>query len=291
MKFNSIRIIRKVTYPWKSGPGNGQYALQRSLRRLRLPWLKIGGQLKDTDIPWFWCWQDAPKAWECEQNGRPFIIGPDMLFSNWKSPSIVPVEKKVCRAKHCVLTFTQSNWYRDLIESERNSGKVDEEKKPIVLFPYPIEPMPGPPLGPKYDLLIYVKSGVSPQLVKQLAISYPRHRILRYGSYDRCELIFVARRSRVAVYLSDNDRGPLALAEILLAGCPSVGTERGAPWIRNSINGHVVHGLKPDLLLSAIKESFLIDRTLVRKDSECFFAETRITHIVLQALRKVLKSF
>jgi hypothetical protein len=72
-------------------------------------------------------------------------------------------------------------------------------------------------------LLIYAKNGHRSMLLEHLAELYPRHIQIHYGQYQREELSEAARRSPACAYLADDDHGPLALQEILLAGCPTVG--------------------------------------------------------------------
>ena len=115
-----------------------------------------------------------------------------------------------------------------LIESQR--GRAN--RAPIVVWPYPIEPAPGGPLPAEYDVLLYEKSGVDPRLTALLARTWPRHARVCYAHYDRERLYDLARRSKCCVYFSDDDRGPLALAEILLTGCPVVGVPRAHPLSR-----------------------------------------------------------
>jgi hypothetical protein len=45
--------------------------------------------------------------------------------------------------------------------------------------------------------------------------------------------------------LADDDHGPLALQEILLAGCPTVGVRTGAAFVRTGETGVVVDRLPP----------------------------------------------
>ena len=52
-------------------------------------------------------------------------------------------------------------------------------------------------------------------------------------------------RSRVCAYLADDDHGPLALQEILLAGCTTVGVRTGASFVRTGETGVVVDRLPP----------------------------------------------
>ena len=69
--------------------------------------------------------------------------------------------------------------------------------------------------------------------------------MLHYGQYKREQLFEAARRSRACAYLADDDHGPLALQEILLAGCPTVGVRTGAPFIRDGVTGVFVERLPP----------------------------------------------
>lgn len=110
---------------------------------------------------------------------------------------------------------------------------------------YPIDPWPDEPLPDEYDLLIYAKNGHRPQLLEHLAEIFPRHIQIHYGRYQREELFEAARRSRACAYLPDDDHGPLALQEILLAGCPTVGVRTGASLVRNGVTGFLVERLPP----------------------------------------------
>jgi glycosyltransferase involved in cell wall biosynthesis len=97
----------------------------------------------------------------------------------------------------------------------------------------------------EYDLLIYAKNGHRPQLLEHLAEVFPRHIQIHYGRYQREELFEAARRSRACAYLADDDHGPLALQEILLAGCPTVGVRTGASFVRTGETGVLVNRLPP----------------------------------------------
>jgi hypothetical protein len=69
--------------------------------------------------------------------------------------------------------------------------------------------------------------------------------VRHYGQYKREQLFEAARRSRACAYLTDDDHGPLALQEILLAGCPTVGVRTGAPFIQDGVTGIFVDRLPP----------------------------------------------
>ena len=105
---NNIRLIRCVPSPTGSGPGNGQYALQKALRRYAPDWLKIGGSLRRGEIPWFWCWEDREVAAMCAQAGEAFVAGPNILFAESSHPCRIAAEREICNAASCRLLFTKS---------------------------------------------------------------------------------------------------------------------------------------------------------------------------------------
>jgi hypothetical protein len=279
----TIRLLREVNAATGTGPGNGQHALQRALRAQAPRWLRIGGMLGANEIPWFWCWLDREMAAMCAAVGRPFVVGPNMLFENSRQPCRVAAEREICNAAACRLMFTESAWYGELIESYR--GPLN--RAPLVLWPYPIEPKPRGPLRPRYDLLIYLKRGHFHGLAERLRQAFPRSRLLVYGQYGREELLAAARRARCCAYLSDDDRGPLALAEILLAGCPAVGVPHGAPWIVEGWNGCQIATLRLATLVKGIETAQGLDRHRVRQAALDQFDIGKIVATILKALRLV----
>ena len=278
-----IRLIREVSAPRACGPFNGQYALQKALRRAAPEWLKIGGELRDGEIPWFWCWEDREVAAMAAATGKPFVVGPNVLFENSRRPCRLDAERAVCNAASCRLMFTESAWYRELIEQHR--GKAN--RAPIVLWPYPIDPKPGGPLPARYDVLIYAKSGYRRTLIDRLARHFRRVRVLQYGRFARQELYDAARRSRCCVYLSHDDRGPLALAEILLSGCPAVGVPRGAPFIRSGLTGVLLDRFRPEECLTAIAACHELDRAAVAALAGRMFDTGKIVDTVVATLHAV----
>ncbi|MCA9175168.1 MAG: glycosyltransferase family 2 protein, partial [Planctomycetales bacterium] len=218
-----VELIGPVDAPGGNGPSNGMYALQKELRRridAGLDWLSIKPlPVSEGALPWFWNWADRRYAAWWDSEGLPFIQGPNMLFTNSASPRIDAQECALLDAANCRAMFCHSDWYADLIAKHRGPAN----QSPIVLWPYPIDPWPGEPLPDEYDLLIYAKNGHRPQLLEHLAEVFPRHIQIHYGQYQREQLFEAARRSRACAYLADDDHGPLALQEILLAGCPTVG--------------------------------------------------------------------
>ncbi len=176
-----------------------------------------------------------------DSEGQPFVQGPNMLLTySWK-PRIDAEERGLLDAANCRAMFCHSDWYRDLIAKNRGPANT----APIVTWPYPIDPWPGEPLPDEYDLLNYSKNGHRPGLLEHLCEVFPRHVVLHYGQYKRDQLFDAARRSRACAYLADDDHGPLALQEILLAGCPVVGVRTGAPFIRDGVTGVFVDRLPP----------------------------------------------
>jgi hypothetical protein len=275
-----VRLIREVDAPTGRGPGNGMFALQRALRKERPAWLHVGGLLRDGEMPWFWCWEDRPAACACAAIGAPFAIGPNMLFANWTASRAIAGERELCNAASCRLQFTESAWYRDLILARCGPAM----RAPIVLWPYPIDPLPGGPLPPRHDLLIYEKSGFDRTLVRQLLRRWPGSARVRYGRYRRERLIELARQSRACVYLSDNDRGPLALAEILLSGCPAVGVPRGSPWIQSGWTGFQIRAFELASLCAAIEQAMRLDRRAVHAAARERFDTDATVQTVLRAL-------
>jgi len=275
-----VRLIREVKQPAGSGPSNGQYVLQKALRKRGPGWLRIGGILRRGEIPWIWCWEDAGVAAMCAAAGHPFIVGPNVLFQHSRRPCKLPAERTVCNAASCRLMFTESEWYRELIERYRGP----ENGAPIVLWPYPIDPKPGPPLPAQYDLLIFAKSGYRKGLIGRLGRHFRRVRMLVYGQFEREELFDAARRSRCCIYLSDDDRGPLALAEILLSGCPTIGVPTGAPFIQPDRTGILLDRFRPKLCLEAVARCHQLDRHAVAALAARQFDTQRIVETVLGAI-------
>lgn len=227
------------------------YALQKELRKRiaeGLDWLSIKSlPASKGALPWFWHWDDRGYAAWWDSEGLPFVQGPNMLFTHSASPRIDAEECSLLDAKNCRAMFCHSDWYLELIAKNRGPANTS----PIVTWPYPIDPWPGGPLPDEYDLLIYSKNGHRPGLLEHLCEVFPRHVVIHYGRYRREELYEAARRSRACAYLADDDHGPLALQEILLAGCPAVGVRTGAPFIRDGVTGFFVDRLPPGAMCAA----------------------------------------
>lgn len=293
-----VELIGPVLAPGRNGPTNGMYALQKALRKRindGLDWLSIKSLPASRGaMPWFWHWDDRRYAVWWDSEGLPFVQGPNMLFTHSGSPRIDRDECGLLDAANCRAMFCHSAWYRDLIA--RHRGPTNQS--PIVLWPYPIDPWPGEPLPDEYDLLIYAKNGHRPQLLEHIAEAFPRHVQIHYGRYHREELFEAARRSRACAYLADDDHGPLALQEILLAGCPTVGVRTGASLVRDGVTGVLVERLPPGKAcvennrddaalakyLEAIRQATELDRVGVRVASCDEFSTERIVDRVIEAL-------
>lgn len=273
--------MRRVDRPDGRGPGNGQYALQKALRERNLDWLRIGGHLRGHEIPWIWRWTDRSIATAYASSNRPFVAGPNVLFDNSRTPGAGREERAILDARSCQLLFTESEWYHRLINRHRGPENV----APIVVWPYPIDPQPDGPIDPaEYDVLVYVKSGRFSGLVAEVQRRYARSRIVRYGHYRRRRLIDVARRSRCCLYLSDDDRGPLALAEILLCGCPAVGLPTGAPFIQPGRTGVVLDEAGTSRWVEAIEACLGLHRKDVADLAAEQFDTGRIIDVIVEAL-------
>lgn len=281
----TIRLLRAVNEPGNRGPARGQFALQRALRQVKPEWLEIGGQLQFGEIPWAWSYEDAAIVVKFAEWGFPFCVGPNFLFHSSREPGRMPHEQIVLDAPSCELLFTESDWYAELIQQHCLRNKA-----PIAIFSYPIDPQPEGPLEAKRDLLIYLKK---PDFVPQIRAvqngPWERSVIITYGCYERDAMILAARHSRACLYLSDDDRGPLALAEIMLAGCPAIGVPRGAPWIVNGVSGIKLE--RWERINGAVKRAIRINRQKVRAWALERFATTRSVGIVLAALEAVAKRY
>ncbi len=287
----TIRLIREVSAPAACGPTNGMFALQKALREYGPNWLAVGGDLQDGEIPWFWCWLDAWKACRYAARGMPFVCGPNIFFHSGNHPCGQPYEAILCEANSCRMVFTESEWYRDLIAAHLTNGA------PIVLWPYPIAdpfadaPLLGNAYSPPidYDALIYAKSGIDLPTLGNFGRRWPNNRLFLYGHYRREDLIDAAQRSRVCLYLSASDRGPLALAEILLCGCPAIGCRTGAPWIADGVNGFYVRDLSVETVTDAAKRCLGagLDRAGIRAAALERFDPRRIVATIVDALATI----
>jgi hypothetical protein len=283
----TVRLIRRILQPTGTGPGNGQYALQRLLRgRIRqgLDWLVVGGTPRENELPWFWCWEDRAMAIRWARRGLPFVQGPNTVFVCNRRPRLDWLECAMLDRTECRLMFTESEWYRRLIVKHRGAAN----RSPIVLWPYPIFPQPpGPAERPEHDVLVYVKNGEFPGVARSLWRRFRRVALIRYGAYRREELWETARRSRCCCYLADDDRGPLALAEILLCGCPTVGVPTGAPFVEPGRSGFMLSDAAPAAWLDAVDRCHALDRRAVAAWAASRFDPERIADTVLAALEAV----
>ena len=295
-----VELIGPVDGPGGDGPSNGMYALQKALRKRiddGLDWLAIKSLPASRNaIPWFWNWADRRYAAWWDSQGLPFVQGPNLLFMNSGTPRIDAEECALLDAANCRAMFCHTPWYADLIRQHRGPANQSE----IILWPYPIDPWPGEPLPDAYDLLIYAKNGHRPQLLEHLAEAFPRHIQIHYGQYQREQLFEAARRSRACAYLADDDHGPLALQEILLAGCPTVGVRTGASFVRTGDTGAIVDRLPPGaqsaesdddvralaVFIEAIAQAQSMDRHSVRERAAEQFDTDRIVGGIINAVNK-----
>jgi glycosyltransferase involved in cell wall biosynthesis len=132
-----VELIGPVHAPGCDGPTNGMYALQKELRKRiadGLDWLSIKSlPASDGALPWFWHWDDRRYAVWWDSEGRPFVQGPNMLFTYSGKPRIDAEEHGLLDAANCRAMFCHSDWYRDLIATNRGPANT----APIVTWPYP----------------------------------------------------------------------------------------------------------------------------------------------------------
>jgi hypothetical protein len=105
------------------------------------------------------------------------------------------------------------------------------------------------------------------------------------------------------VWDSADDHGPLALQQILLAGCPTVGVRTGASLVRDGVTGILVERLPPGgqrveneddeaalgAYLDALGQAQLLSRRAVREQASIEFGTASIIEAVICALGKVRK--
>jgi hypothetical protein len=285
---DTIRLIRQQKAPGRSGPEQGMFVLQRALASNLPEWLAIGGKLQPHDIPWYWHWDDAAEAALRASTGRPVIVGPNILFRNSRKPRSTAEEQGVCDGPGCLALVTESTWYAELIRDQL----CQFNRAQILVWPYPVElPEPSDHCNDeeRYDVLIYRKSGCDDATIESIWNRWPRCREIRYGSYRRQRLIDAAARSRVCFYCSDDDRGPLALAEILMTGCPAVGISRGAPWIVDGVNGYQCDRLDNDGVLDALARAMEVSRETAAMTAMEWFSPDRVAAQAVSLLGSLLE--
>jgi len=276
----TVRLLRAVNEPTGRGPGNGQFSLQRYLRNENWPWLKIGGLIQPGEIPWVWSWQDSGIAAMFAELGFPFVIGPNVFFADSSRPGQGRWEKQLLDAASCVCVMSESTWYATLIQKHCNHNEA-----PIVLFRYPIEPEPEGPLPAEYNVLIYMKDMTLGHEVIRMQRRWPNSNLVVYGRYRRETMIDLARKSRATCYLSSDDRGPLAAAEIALAGCPQVGVPCGDPWTDNQALGvQIPHWGEWS---QGIEQAMTYDRNAVRTAALEYFSPATTVETIRQALEPI----
>ena len=269
-----VRLMREQPCDGQSGPLHGMFLLQRGLRKHAPSWLHIGGHLRPGEIPWFWHWEDGPDAATFAARGEPVIIGPNILFENSRMPKRISAERAICDGRGPMLLVTESDWYDCLIR--RNlCGRT---RARVHAWPYPVEmtPYTGKPI--EHELLIYVKSGLRDvqAALEPLRREFRHVREIHYGHYRRADLIDEAARSRVCFYVSDDDRGPLALAEILSMGCPCVGVSRGAPWIEEGRNGFYCGSLVGSCVVDCLRKAANLEHSAIAQAAREKFDADRI---------------
>ncbi len=275
-----VRLVRTVLAPGRSGPYNGMYALQSALRHHQPHWLEIAEEPSETELNWFWNWEDMADILRCIDRGHPFVVGPNVLFADSGNPGGAEGEDVILSATTCRLIMCHSDWYAALLARHLGSGN----EAAIVRWPYPVLPVPDGPTESQWDVLIFDKVGRAFfEIEETIGRIYPRTIVLRYGAFQRDGLVDTARRSRACVYLCEDEAGGLATAEIMQAGCPVIGIERGAPFVTRH-TGVRITALDATHILSAIKAAHGFDRDLVRRAALRLFHPDGIATAVIASL-------
>lgn len=284
----AIRMIGKVSAPGGAGPSNGMWALQQALQRRieqeYIGWLRIGGSLQPGEIPWIWWVDDREQALRCESERIPFIVGPNVVFIHSRNPRIDDQESSILDSQMCQAFFCHSAWYADLIQ--KHLGPMNNAA--VHTWPYPINPMPEGPVSATTDLLIYSKSGPDTNtIIAGLQNAYPSSQVMVYGQFKRDDLFESARRSRCCVYLSDDDHGPLAQAEIMLSGCPTVGLPNGAPFLTPGVTGKFCEWDMEDMIKS-VGQCLTMNRGAVAGFARQQFDEQAVVNKIIGILKSML---
>lgn len=284
----AIRMIGKVDAPGGAGPSNGMWALQQALQQRIdedfISWFRIGGSLQAGEIPWIWWADDRPLALQCECDDVPFIVGPNVVFIHSRNPRIDDQESGILDSRMCRAFFCHSRWYADLIR--KHQGPMSSAV--VHTWPYPVNPMPAGPASAAYDLLIFSKSGPNrEQIIAGLQNAFPSSKVVVYGQFKRDDLFESARRSRCCVYLSDDDHGPLAQAEIMLSGCPTVGLPNGAPFLTPGATGEFCEWDMKDMIKS-VDRCLKINRDGVARFARQQFDERAVVNSIIGTLESIL---
>lgn len=257
------------------------FALQRTLRWRAPEWLAIGGVPADDDLGWYWNWQDIDQVLDRIDRDLPFVIGPNILFTWSGDPGGGYGERAMLDAPSCRAIMCHGAWYEALIRENLGSRNAAV----IVRWPYPIWPEPRGPVRADFDVLIYNKLAEDGSVLEEsIKKAYPRSATLRYGAFRREELYALARRSRACVYLCKDESGGLAAAEILLAGCPVIGVERGSPFVLSGRTGIRIDSLNARSLIDAVALCHCFDRRQVRVNALQMFDATTIADGIITTL-------
>jgi len=298
-----VELIGPVSASPRGGPSGGMHALQKFLRQ-RLEaghdWLSIKPLPASRGaLAWFWQGNHRRYAAWWDSQGQPFVQGPNLVVPHTDNGHVDHEETALVTTANCRAIFCHSAWRRDSLAEHR--GTINS---PIEVWPYPIDPWPGGPLPDAYDVLIYGKNGNRPQLLEHLAKLFPRNIQIHHGGYQREELFEAARRSRACAFLADGEDGPLALQEILLAGCPAIGVKSGASLVEPGRTGQFVDRLPPGLqcvetaddeaalakYLEVLSQVQDMDRSAVRTSAAECFDTNRIVEHVIAALDRARRS-
>jgi hypothetical protein len=235
-----------------------------------------------------WSYEDAKIAVACETLGLPYVCGPNVLFNNSRKPGFTPDERELLGGKNCVLAFTESAWYAELI---RESCPT-QPGLPIAIFRYPIDPPVPEPKRIEWDVLLYLKDNRLANAVLDMKdLPWKKSKIIVYGRYERKELIYTAQRSRCCLYVCTDDRGPLGAAEIALAGCPLVGIERGCPWVTNPAIGVRLTTFHREQVIAGYLRAIKMRRGEVKAAAEEFFSTAATVRTILEYLEKISEGY
>ncbi len=196
------------------------------------------GPLEPGDIPWHPVWSAA--LHERLAEGRPVVIGPNVIWANSRAPGAGAGEQRLLQHAEqgkVVAAFVLSRWYAELTRRRIAA--------PVHLLDFPL-PRTWAAITPalraeSWAPFFYVKGGAAEAAIAaELARRWPDSTTITYGAFRRDDLIAAARRHACCIYISREDHFPLAAVEIGLVGCPIISDEKSCSGVLHGVTGLVV---------------------------------------------------
>ncbi len=198
------------------------------------------------DVAWFPVGHHLIAKFMAE--GRPFAIGPNVLFGHSQHPGAYGIEPQLLAYQNFAAVFTLSRWYSAL----QQKHFTQKSKHFILDYPLPQSwiPLANNKISERFvsSGMIFRKGGAAEQgiavAIKMLLPANFHLTEIIYGRYSRSDLFYAAKCSPVCFYISSEDHYPLAAVEIGLMGCPIISDEKICSVVQHGITG----------IISAVRE-------------------------------------